>query len=157
MNKIFLTLSLLFFALSVYGQNAYYDSRMLVDDSLAIYDEALEVAEMPLEQENLRKLFGALHKYLTPDEKDQILPDSSNVGEVFVNAFKGNPYLRFSGQTQESLRVGGLSVNQITNRVTGMDVTTFADGLAQFLVERANEEINVWFFRRLRNELQSSV
>ena len=157
MKKIFLTLSSLFFGLSTYGQNVYYDSRMLIDQHLAFYDETLGFAEILLEEDQLSVLFGALHKYLTPDEKDQILPDSSNIKDVFVNAFKGNPYVQFSGETRQGLRIGGLSLNQITNRVAGMDVTTFADGLAQFLIERANEEINVWFFRRLRNELRSSV
>ncbi len=37
-----------------------------------------------------------------------------------------------------------------TNSLAGVDVTTFTQGLADFLVERAKEELNVAFFERLK-------
>ncbi len=39
--------------------------------------------------------------------------------------------------------------------IGGLDVTTFTEGLARFLVERAKEELNIAFFRRFKEELES--
>lgn len=40
--------------------------------------------------------------------------------------------------------------------LTGLDITTFADGLAQFLVERTKEELEIAFFRRIQKVVDSS-
>ena len=156
MKKILVILSLYAAAFSTCAQNAYYDAKMLIDSSLAQYSDVLQKVEIPLDEEKLDMLFGLLYKYLTPDERNQVLSDSSRIIETFTTAFSGNPYIAFSGQTRAGLVVGGLSLNQLVGRVAGINVTSFADGLARFLIERANEEINVWFFRRFREQLQAS-
>ncbi|MFC5410148.1 hypothetical protein ACFPMF_12560 [Larkinella bovis] len=45
-------------------------------------------------------------------------------------------------------------VSNAISAVGGLDVTTFVDGLARFLVKRTKEELNSAFFERFRNLLQ---
>ena len=155
MKKILL-LSMVFSVVLTYGQNAYYDSRMLREETAADYSQNLDAVEIPLETNQLKDVFGVLYKYLTPEEKSEILPDTSNIEQVLAKAFEKNPYLQLSGAVQERDFAGGLNLSKLSSSVAGLDVTTFADGLAQFLIERANEEINVWFFRKFREQIEDS-
>jgi hypothetical protein len=45
------------------------------------------------------------------------------------------------------------TAKSLISSVGGLDVTTFADGLARFLVERSKEEISVTFFDRFKEKL----
>jgi hypothetical protein len=42
------------------------------------------------------------------------------------------------------------------NRLEGVNVTDFAKGLSQFLIDRANEEVNVLFFNKFRKFLSDN-
>src|SRR5690606_4699613 len=42
------------------------------------------------------------------------------------------------------------------SQIGGVNVTTFADGLSQFLIERATEELNVAFFNRFKKFLEKT-
>jgi hypothetical protein len=83
-------------------------------------------------------------------EIDQKIADELNLLD--------NPFFKLARQTQSQASLGflGLGSSQIS-KLGGLPVTTFADGLAQFMIERANEEINVWFFRKFKDDLDESI
>ncbi len=46
----------------------------------------------------------------------------------------------------------GSTFSKLVSQVGGTNVTTFVDGIAQFIIERATEELNVAFFNRLKKQ-----
>ena len=65
------------------------------------------------------------------------------------NAFIFLPVLK----EQSSNKINNLP-NSLIENIGSLNVTNFADGLAQFLIQRSKEELNVAFFRRFQEYLQ---
>ena len=76
--------------------------------------------------------------------------------QINVDSIRRNPFFRRYAQWTNLSAVssaGGLS--SIISSIGKLDVTAFADGLAQFLVERTKEELNEAFFRKFRAYLDN--
>jgi hypothetical protein len=132
-----------------FAQNAYYDalilSRHLDGDG------------------NLKKssdsVFLILDRYVFPDR-----PTSQDSILIAIQAVTGpdgniisdpNPFLEIGGSGQSGdHRASNKSLAQLPKAIGDLNVTNFADGLAQFLIERSKEELTVAFFDRLKNDLK---
>lgn len=77
-----------------------------------------------------------------------------NLKDYFIHLKQDNAFL--SPYISTSFTAAGSSPTGIANilsSVGGLDVTAFADGLAQFLVERTKDELNEAFFRKFASFL----
>jgi hypothetical protein len=66
--------------------------------------------------------------------------------------FSNNPFIRLP-QLAGSSAAPAILGTQGISALGGLNVTTFADGLAKFLVERVKEELSTAFFTRFKDEL----
>lgn len=76
--------------------------------------------------------------------------DINSINQSFLD---GQPFLHgiFIDAGSASFDQSGL--NKFFTNAGNLDVTSFADGLAKFLVERSKEELNVAFFRKFQEYL----
>lgn len=68
-----------------------------------------------------------------------------------------NPFFETSGGAQSeksSLNLAGLNLASAASSIGSLDVTTYADGFAKFLVARTKEELSVAFFQRFKDLLE---
>lgn len=83
-----------------------------------------------------------------------------NKGDA-IKAIQGNPFLKqvindqYSGNLRQPLEGESQAADQTTSglslsSISGLDVTTVADGIAKFLVKRAKQELSVTFFQKLK-------
>src|SRR5690606_1930335 len=129
----------------IYGQDkiAYYDAvflrQYIVGDTMLSADE-----------NDRKKYEPVLAKYLNPDPAE---------GEQVASTFYvENPFIkRYRPKDQNghglAAPMGPIPGRKGIGAIGALDVTAFADGLAQFLIERGNEELNAAFFNRFRNFL----
>ncbi|MGE0589858.1 MAG: hypothetical protein AB7O48_14875 [Cyclobacteriaceae bacterium] len=107
-----------------------------------------------------------LNPVLVPDSNALIFPvaNSQEAARILANYsgggtynqvqahFSNNPFIRLPAinlQAEQSSTTAGTMTS-----IAGLNVTTIADGITQFLVERANEEINILFFQRFKEFLE---
>ncbi|MGB8190817.1 MAG: hypothetical protein WCF67_02805 [Chitinophagaceae bacterium] len=76
-------------------------------------------------------------------------------GETINTEFQDNPFIK-TYMAREHPQAGalGVTLGNVFRRVGNTDVTTVADGLAKFLVERTKEELAVAFFVQLKEDFQ---
>jgi hypothetical protein len=88
---------------------------------------------------------------LTPRAKLEILESYGYKGT------DDNPYLKalYDQLNLEDTVVTSLSGTSLLSNLGGTDVTYFAAGLARFLAERAKEELNEAFFRKMKEKLNA--
>ena len=91
------------------------------------------------------------------------LPDSLQnmplTRDQIFGLYSRNPFLG----SQVSSLIGGAGVNVTkvlskgVSALGGLDVTAIADGLAQFLIKRGKEELNIAFFQRMKKFLDENI
>jgi len=100
-------------------------------------------------------VYGILDKYYKPD--------INNTESEIKNAFNAqgdlpdpNPFIEIIGASRSSEKapIGELLK---TSPISGLNVTTIADGLAKFMVERTKQELNAWFFERFKNQIKETT
>jgi hypothetical protein len=135
---------LLISPITVFSQTPYYDAIAVskhlkngkLDTNFAAVQEYGPILnrylESPNEQTNYRTLFNAFTEEASPDFNPFL-------DDYFVVPAGGG-----AGSKSFNAGLGGLFQS-----VGGTDVTTFADGLAKFLVKRTKEELYVTFFEKL--------
>lgn len=69
--------------------------------------------------------------------------------------FRDNPFIRLPEINAMSTR-GVAGSKGLISSIGGLNVTTIADGIARFLVERTKAELDVYFFEQFRNFLDRS-
>lgn len=140
----------LIFAVTAKGQIAYYDAQkinnFLVDGQIDSSNSSLFVSiiknYLPENQQNkpdrtiLTALVNESSKYYNPFFKD-IIPDPGR-----IQSFRATK----TDVVSSSLASLG-----------GLDVTNIADGLAKFIVERAKQELNTYFFEQFREKLKQYI
>ncbi len=150
---LFVALVLSIPAADLRGQSIYYDAIEL--SKLGPEPLVGEKLKFVITDDQHLKAAEILSKYIN-------LEDSSTY-EMISNSFSGNPFFELPDLTaQNKTEEKDKSKNNffskgLSSSIGGLPVTTFADGLAQFMIERANEEINVWFFRRFKEDLIESI
>lgn len=128
----------------VFSQTTYYDAIAVskhlkngkLDTNLAAVQQYGPILnsylQHPTEQTNYRTLFNAFTEEASPDynpflENYFVVPQGGGAGSKSFNTGAGG----------------------LLKAIGGIDVTTFADGLAKFLVKRTKEELYVTFFEKL--------
>lgn len=137
----------------VHGQNAYYDAVQLrsliaydsVEGGYKHYKKSVDIDKFTAFYEIMNRYVPA-HVGNSTTEVRNHLRDSNS----FVK-----PYLRTGNWASPGEPQGALSGKKLISAIGNMDVTAFADGVAQFLVERAKEELNVAFFDRFNKFLNN--
>lgn len=146
--------------IKVTGQNAYYDALRLQNllRSIDSVTRAVESATDPTAKQNLIQLsqeqsalfYQVAAPYLSDDCNDGDLDKARNC--LLRNPFFPSELLPSSSSDSP---LGFTSLKGLIGAAGNLDVTTFADGLAQFLVERAKEELNVAFFQKFSDFLEN--
>jgi len=101
--------------------------------------------------DTINEFWQVLNKYY--QVQDSVDIDSLLYANPFFKEIKGG-----------SPRADGVGVTKTKSSfltsplksISGLDVTTFADGLAQFMIERAKGEISVAFIQRFKNEMEKN-
>jgi hypothetical protein len=128
------------------GQNAYYDALAIrpyvKDGKLINSDEAIEVYGSILNQYLLNPLPNFNYATFRNAFTEQEDPNYNPILEDFFEFETGGGASISS--TPLSSRKGGLK------QIGGLDVTTIANGIAQFMIERAKQELTVAFFERFK-------
>lgn len=144
MNKRASLFFILILPIFVLAQNPYYDvltlKKYVVNGKIVVTDPAgeKEVGGI-LEEYKIKKTAGLdANPFLIGMIGTGITPSGAGAAAKF----EGNYNLGASGF--------GLS------SISGLNVTSFADGMAQFLVERAKNELNVAFFQRFKDYLEKN-
>jgi hypothetical protein len=114
-----------------YTQSAYYDAQILKGFINPITGKI--EAQNPEQSKIIKGIFDN-YKYNRSDNSNPFLDPFFDLGSA------------------ASLSASGV-YGKLASSVSGLNVTSFADGLAQFLVERTKEELNVAFFQKLKNLL----
>ena len=74
----------------------------------------------------------------------------SDLGSQNSNSYYGVDPEKISSELKKS----NSFLDNIVTNIGGLNITTIADGAAQFLVERVNEELNVMFFDRFKEVIK---
>lgn len=136
----------------IFAQNAYQDavelSKYLNEDGTGFQTQSVAVVE---------EWTSILAKYIDPIED----LTAENVIDLIVDTdgdFENpNPFLEPlmpEGQLESAVSGAALRVKRqkkgILSQIGGLKVNRFADGLAQFLIQRSQEELYVSYFKKLQ-------
>ena len=141
-------LAILFFFILLTGikgmaQNPYYDAIRL--KKYTNKDGDLKSTE--------DSVYFILDDYIQPEKKNSIHEIDSILRK------DKNPFFILSGAARsqaEDNKTGSFFRGAISS-IPGLDVTNVADGLAQFLIERGKEELNIAFFQRMQEFLEKNI
>ncbi|MDW3191048.1 MAG: hypothetical protein R8G66_01750 [Cytophagales bacterium] len=87
--------------------------------------------------------------------------DTEN-GETIKSRIKqNNPFLKgflsnWTSASTTSSVAGPSGIESLAGRVSGINVTNVATGVSRFLIERANEEVNILFFNKFKKFLEKN-
>lgn len=143
--------TLILISAELVSQNAYYDVlKLQMSNSITSNGNIIITAA------NKETVIPILGRYMGKPSA------SFNEIQTYYNSFEGtdnNPFIEIEG-TGQSMgfdaddKFGGKPGSPLS-AIGGLDVTSLAIGLADFLVKRTKEELNVAFFTRFRETLNS--
>jgi hypothetical protein len=143
MNRIIVLLFILHIAfINSHGQIAYYDAITLSDTSNnnGIKNGKVIIMSNPQQLQYLAHYAG------------------SDIPGVILSSFKDNPFIEIDitgFNVEDDNSPAGFSKLLISS-IPGIDASTFAQGLSQFMIERAKAELNAAFFERFKNFAQEN-
>ena len=151
MKKQLLLLSCIILGSShIFAQIPYYDAIAL---SGYLGDNGKGKMVFPDSAKESKEWARILAKY-DPD----LQSNSTVLVSKVIEEYTGNPFLKEflpEGRLTSQSESTKLTSRTFLSSIGGVDVTTFTEGLAKFLVERAKEELNIAFFRRFKEDLES--
>jgi hypothetical protein len=124
-------LSLLFIVVAANGQNVFFDAKRIAEFHPPMVNGKVSIPEN-------EEVFKILRNYTL--DKDST---SNSIGQ----AFKDNPFISVS------IPAGGPGIaksNNILSAVSGLNVTKFANAIADIMIERAKQELTIAFFNRFQ-------
>ncbi len=140
-KKIGYFLVLIIIAPGLFAQNAYYDALFLRKHTKG---QIITLDSMVL---------TVLHQYYSE------INANSDITDV-RHSFATNPFLddfAFNGQGLADRGFLGLgNYKSFVGKVAGVDVTAFSQGLSQFMIDRAREELNIAFFNRFKRYVEKN-
>jgi hypothetical protein len=135
---------LLIIANDAEGQIAYYDAITLSNKANIAKDGSI------IESEAVLKI---LANYINKPN-----PTKTDIENQFNGAPGKNPFIITSGGTKDlGNPFAKQSINNIASSVGDLDVTNIATGIADFLVERGKEELEVAFFDKIKTGLNTDA
>lgn len=125
------------------AQNSYHDAMKL--KKYTNKDGDLKSTE--------DSVYLILDDYIQPKKKNTIHEIDSILRK------NKNPFFIFSGAARSQVNDNktGSFFRGILTSVGNLDVTSIADGLAQFLIKRGKEELNIAFFQHMQDFLEKNV
>lgn len=127
--------------------STYYDSYSGFIDDLEITINETDTLDS--------EWVSILKKYIEPSFRD-----SANNSADFNEYFKSNgntfllPYFPDGGtRSTDDEKLPTTRENFVSN-IANLNVTTIADGAAQFLIERANQELTIAYFSKLKEKIK---
>lgn len=144
--KTLATTLLLLLAFCAHAQIAYYDAieiRGKITDGTFPLDDDAKMAQ-------IYKLLAAYMKNPKPTSVEIIKEYREN---PFIKPLLGEGTGSDDATFAPAAKAG---VGNLLNKIEGLDVTNYADALAQFMVERAKEELNVAFFQKFKKYLEKN-
>ncbi|WP_138431629.1 hypothetical protein [Fodinibius saliphilus] len=154
MRNLIIVISILFITLPLSAQSIYQDVLRLEK-----YVQQTGV-DMKMDVYRGDSTYVSILKKYIPEEKR----DSINTNTDFHWHFRKNgnrflsAYFDSSGTTSNiDTPVIAAEEKKLSKAVGGLNVSTIADGIAKFLVERANEELSIAFFSRFKKEIKKNV
>ncbi len=149
MKKQILLFTVLFLiTIKSFTQNAFYDATSIFNNCV-IPGSGTNFKTDPISVTNLS---AYLRNYLP----DAVKNNASLTEDQVLAQFASNPFI---GRQIQTLRGGGATspiasfISTASSGLGNLDVTTFADGLAKFLVKRSKEELYVSFFENFHDKV----
>jgi hypothetical protein len=104
------------------------------------------------------KFVPILVRHVDATPPDSIIADL----EDFAKLFEKNPFLKGrirpdNANSTSKLSTAGAAQEGILQSAGNLSISSFADGLASFLVDRAKQELNTYFFQRFKDRLNASA
>ncbi len=117
------------------------------------YQDALRLKELPVNSDSTYLLFPLVEQSnIRAAEILKNYTDKTTYGEI-QQEFSDNPFIRLPpNNALSSSSVAG--TKSILSGLGGLNVTSVADGIARFLVERTKAELDIYFFEQFRNFLE---
>jgi hypothetical protein len=151
MKKLLLVVMLLS-ALCGSAQVAFQDARIIRDRCVTLAPPSFS---FKVDNPSVSVLAGVLKNYLPDaDRNNPALTEDQILTRFTSNPFFGAEILVLT-RTGASPTIASL-ISSGANKLGGLNVTTVADGIARFLVERTKAELDVYFFERFKEFLQST-
>jgi hypothetical protein len=146
-RKLIFSICFLLVAKINLAQIACYDAQ-----GLSKFNVTTIGARVKFDPKDSAKLFPILLNYVSPAPKSY---------RDLVSAFENNPFIGIQGTNSASISNAvpmnfSAVASSLGSTVGGLDVTTIADGLSQFIVERTKEELNISFFTKFQEILADS-
>src|SRR5215467_9756672 len=126
MRRLFLFIFLAM-VITAKGQNVFFDAKKIADSHPQMINGKVSIAEND-------EVFEILRNYVSKNDTN---------AHLIGTTFEDNPFISVS------IPAGGANIlarGNLFSSIGGLDVTNIADGLAQFLIERGKEELNIAFF-----------
>jgi hypothetical protein len=179
MRKIVIISLLILNSAFLIGQNTYYDAkylkRFLNNDTLSSQNNRDNFIKNELNKEikNLdtndpnynfkKKEANAKLSEINKNESDSIFSILKNyfpIKEDFsedniMQVFNENNFFRsitYAGKTRNYSPLNAVNLSSF-NKLSGVDITTVADGFAKFIVKRTKQELSTAFFEQFKDDL----
>jgi len=142
MKKLLLLIILMFFSISItIGQNPYYDAITL--------KMFIRSGSTKFNTDSIKKANFILTKYLSNE-------DQTIESEFGKNNFYKYRFENFAEKGTEKVPEGGNGNNFLStsfNAVSGLNITSLADGFSKFIVKRTKQELSTAFFEHFKDDL----
>ena len=152
MKKALLVITI-FISLSGSAQIAFQDAKAIRERCVTITPPTFAFNN---DNESVHILVGRLKNYLqATDRSNPLLVEDQVLRQFVTNPFFGTeiqPLITATGATPDVAQ----TISSAASKLGGLNVTTVADGIARFLVERTKAELDVYFFERFKEFLENS-
>ncbi|WP_299362128.1 hypothetical protein [Winogradskyella sp.] len=154
MKKIILLLLLCSFSVIMFSQNAFYDAKAIrsLPNNNLLPSGKFEINISPNEIDSMKDVFVKYGLIINPGD------NGTTVHVKIKNLFANNPFITIGAMAQGGPALfAGQKITPVESSpvsgVGGLNVTTIADGLAKFLVERTKQELSITFFQKFKSVL----
>jgi hypothetical protein len=124
----------------VYSQNPYYDAVFLREHTVVRNDSLF------VKLDAMKRIADHMFNYLSESEtgkfKNKEVPDTT-IARILRMGFRSNPFFGvakyvppFKGKTPQVEKITLNVLKPFTSNVSGLNVSTIADGIGKFLVDR---------------------
>ncbi len=158
--RFLLWILLLLLPTVLYSQNPYYDAVFLREHAVIRNDSVF------IKLDAMKRIADHLFNYLSESEtgklKNKEIPDTT-VARILRNGFRSNPFFgigkyvpMMKGKTPQIEKFTLNVLKPYTANVSGLNVSTLADGLGKFLVDRVKDELSLAFFDNFKKDLRKN-
>ena len=135
------------------AQVAFHDALAL--NAFVYFDADAGAFRLDLSGANKDAVFALLKRYTdgTPTSANEVYTAYVDAGNSFITDFFSD-VVSLGEEALAPETAAGPSAAGLVSALGGLNVTSLADGLAQFLVDRARAELSITFFRQFKETLE---